>query len=224
MFITIGYENQAISTRVNMLMSLTKQIADFASGLFEVVGITQLSRVDNLLILGLESTPERNLDEFGCIDGHFRLYGYEKHVSPRLESILNFIRGKGYCAEPVGRYGYPLSGQLYLKGEALRAGLGRRGKNTLILHPRFGTRLRLVAVLTDAPVVPLVEPVLVEEENPACDDCSICIDACPEKLLEPYRMIDPSRCRSDSDNMETKHDHLVPCDLCVKLCPAGKKK
>ncbi len=206
-----------------MPMMLTKEITDFASGLFDAVGITQLSKVNNLLILGLESTPERNLDEFGYTNERFHMYGYEKYISPRLDSLLNFIRNKGFRAEPVGRHGYPLNGQLYLKGEALRAGLGRRGKNTLILHPQFGARLRLVAVLTDTPVVPLVEPVLFEEENPVCDNCSICIDACPEKILEPYHMIDPSRCRSDSDNMARKEDHLIPCDQCIRLCPAGGK-
>ncbi len=206
-----------------MLVTLTKQLANFASSLFDAVGISQLSKAEKLLILGLESTTDRNLDEFGYVAGHFRLYGYEKHVSPGIESILNFILGKGFRAEPAGRYGYPLNGQLYLKGEALRAGLGKRGKNTLILHPQFGPRLRLVALLTDAPIAPLWDPVLFEEENPVCNDCSICIDACPEKILEPYQMTDPSRCRSDSDNMLRKEDHLIPCDQCIRLCPACTK-
>jgi len=188
------------------------------------VGVSQLSKVDNLLILGLESTPERNLDEFGYTEGRFRMYGYENHVGPRLDSFLKFIQTSGFNATPVGRYGYPLNGQIYMKGEALRAGLGKRGKNTVILHPQFGPRLRLVAVVTDAPIVPLVEPVLFEEENPVCCNCSICIDACPEKLLEPYRMIDPTRCRSDSDNMVRKDDRLIPCDQCIRLCPAGSKQ
>ncbi len=213
---------QKISGWVDML-TLTKQLTDFASGLFDVVGISQLSNVENLLILGLESRTDRNLDEFGYLAGHFLMYGYEEYVSPRLDSVLNFIRCKGFRAEPVGRYGYPLNGQLYLKGEAIRTGLGKRGKNTLLLHPQFGPRLRLVAVLTDAPVVPLIEPLLYETENPVCDGCSICIDACPEKILEPYRMIAPSRCRSDSDNMAKQENRLIPCDRCVKLCPAGGK-
>src|SRR4030042_3219645 len=170
-------------------MTLTQQVIDYASNLFDVVGITQLSKTDNLFILGLESTSERNLDEFGYVEGHFRMFCYERHVSSRLDSLLNFVRSKDFYAEPVGRYGYPLNGQIYLKGEMLRAGIGKRGKNTLILHPKFGPRLRLVAVITNAPVRPLSEPVLVEEENPICVNCSICIDACPEKILDPYRMV-----------------------------------
>ena len=45
-------------------MSLASQIADKAGFLFDVVGVSRLSSGDSLLILGLESTPERNLDEF----------------------------------------------------------------------------------------------------------------------------------------------------------------
>jgi epoxyqueuosine reductase QueG len=205
-------------------MKPVQKIVEVAGNLFDAVGITRLSGTDNLLILGLESTPERNLDEFGYLDGRFRMYGYEKYVKARLESILNFIRCAGFQAKPLGRLGYPLNGQLYLKGEALRAGMGKRGKNTIILHPKFGPRLRLIAVVTDALLVPPVEPVTGEEENPVCKDCSICIDACPEKILAPYRMIDPLRCLSDTDNMSKENDRLIPCDLCLTLCPACKKK
>jgi epoxyqueuosine reductase QueG len=203
-------------------MTPTQKVIAVAGNLFDAVGITRLSETDNLLILGLESTAERNLDEFGYQDGRFHMFGYEKHVKARLESILNYIRGTGFQAKPLGRLGYPLNGQLYLKGEALRAGMGKRGKNTIVLHPVFGPRLRLIAVVTDAPLAPIVEPVTGEEENPVCKDCAICIDACPEKILAPYRMIDPYRCRSDTDNMLKNNDRLLPCDLCITLCPAGK--
>jgi epoxyqueuosine reductase QueG len=203
-------------------MTPTQKVVAAAGNLFDAVGITQLSETDNLLILGLESTAERNLDEFGYQDGRFHMYGYEKHVKARLESLLNYIRSTGFQANPSGRLGYPLNGQMNLKGEAIRAGMGKRGKNTIILHPVFGPRLRLIAVVTDAPLFPVVEPVIGEEENPVCKNCSVCINACPEKILEPYRMTDPYRCRSDTDNMQKNNDRLIPCDLCLTLCPAGK--
>lgn len=203
-------------------MNTNDEIISYANINFDVVGVTQLSGEENLLILGLESKPERNLDEFGYVNGKFHLFGYENHISRRLESVLDCIRGLGYTAAPVGKYGYPLNGELYLKGEIIRSGLGKRGKNTVILHPRFGNRLRFSTVVTNAPLTPLVKPVLFEEENPVCKDCSVCINACPEKILEPYRMIDSSRCRSDTTNMTRKNNLLIPCDLCLKLCPASK--
>jgi len=62
-----------------------------------------------------------------------------------------------------------------------------------------------------------------KEENPVCGGCSICIDACPTKALEPYRMPDPSLCLSDFANMVEEQDRLVSCGLCLHLCPMAKR-
>lgn len=205
-------------------MPVAQQIADYAAGLFDVVGFSRLSRGDNLLILGLESTPERNLDEFGRLGGDFQMYGFARHVNPRLESLLGFIREKGFSAEPVGQYGYPRRGEVSLKEEAVRAGLGRWGKNTIVLHPQYGPRLRFAAIKTNAPLDLPGNVSLMQEENPMCSQCSVCIDACPVKALEPYRMPDTSICLSNSAIMAEEQGRLVPCDICLRMCPAGKKR
>ena len=201
-------------------MTVARQIANYAGSFFDVVGASRLSSGDNLLILGLESTPQRNLDEFGRLEGDFHLYGFEKYVRPRLESLLNFIWGKGFSAESIGEYSYPRKGEVNLKEEAVRAGLGRRGKSTVVLHPRYGPWLRFMAIRTDAPLEPLIDSAPIEEESPVCSRCSICIDACPVNVLEPYRMPDTSLCLSNSTIMTEEQGRLVPCDICLYLCPA----
>ena len=45
-------------------MTVAQEIASYASALFDVAGATQLPDGFRLLIVGLESTPERDLDEF----------------------------------------------------------------------------------------------------------------------------------------------------------------
>ena len=50
-------------------MDIAQRISEYASSLFDVVGASQLPDGDCLLILGLESTPERDLDEFGIEQG-----------------------------------------------------------------------------------------------------------------------------------------------------------
>ncbi len=201
---------------------LTQQIAEQAGSLFDVVGVSRLPSGDSLLVLGLESTPQRDLDEFRHLDGAFHHYGFEKHVGPGLESLLNFIRGSGFFAEPVGRYGYPPKGEVNLKEEAIRAGLGGRGKSTVILHPKYGPWLRFIAIRTGAPLESSTGSAPTEEETPVCSQCSICIDACPVKALEPYRMPDTSLCLSNITNMTEEQGRLVPCDICLRLCPASK--
>ncbi len=201
-------------------MSKVGEIAEQSGAVCDVVAASRLSSGDNLLILGLESTAERNLDEFGHLDGNFQMYGFAKHVGFRLESVLDFIRSQGFSTEPVGRYGYPLKGEINLKKEAIRTGLGKRSKSTVVLHPKYGPRLRFLAVRTDAPLEPLIGPAFADEENPVCNGCSICIDVCPTRALEPYRMPDASLCLSDIPPV-TEDGHSILCDKCLHLCPAA---
>jgi len=204
-------------------MSVAQLIADYAGSLFDVVGITKLLSGHNLLILGLESTLERNLDEFGRLGSHFQIYGFAKYIGPGLEELLKFIHGKNFSAESLGRYGYPLHGEVNLKEEVIRAGLGKRGKSTVVLHPKYGPRLRFMAIRTDAPLEPLIGPNLPEEESPFCSGCTICIDACPVSALEPYHMPDPSICLSNINIMTEEKGQLIPCDICLHRCPANSQ-
>jgi epoxyqueuosine reductase QueG len=205
--------------RANVAVEIMEQ----AGLLFDVTGVTLLPNGSKLLILGLESTEKRDLDDFGHTGEVFRIFGFEEHVAPRLESVLQFIRSKGFSAEPVGKYGYPLRGEINLKMEAIRAGLGRRGKSAVVLHPEYGPRLRFLAVRTDATLQPATGRALAEEENPVCEDCSICIDICPTKVLEPYHMTDPWHCLSNI-NPVGEDGHSILCDECLHQCPAVGKK
>ena len=57
---------------------------------------------------------------------------------------------------------------------ALLAGLGWRGKNNLLVTPWYGSRVRLVTVITDAPLdadAPL--------DGRDCGECSLCVERCP---------------------------------------------
>ena len=202
----------------------SRAIVDHAESLFDAVGINRLADGNLLLILGLESTEDRNLDEFGRLNGEFQIYGFEKHVKPRLESLVNIISVNGFSAKPLGRYGYPRKGEFNLKEEAIRAGLGKRGKSTVVLNPGYGPRLRFMAIRTDAPLEPLINSPLPDEGSPFCSGCSICIDICPVQVLEPYSMPDTSLCLSNVDMMGGEESHIVPCDICLHQCPAAKEK
>ena len=201
-------------------MTINQQILDHINNLFDIVGVSRLSDTENLLILGLESTAERNLDDFGHQDGSFHLYGFEKHIAPRLDSLVDFIHSKGFSAEPLSRLGYPLQGEVNLKEHAIRTGLGKRGKNTIVLHPEYGTRLRFAGVRTDAPLDSTADRDLTEGDNPVCQDCTICIDVCPTDVLEPYHLFDIPHCLSNI-SPRTAEGRSILCDECIKQCPAN---
>jgi len=200
-------------------MTIVTEILEKAKELFDVAGIIPFDS-KTLIVLGLESTSERNLDDFGLENGIFRMYGFEKHIQHRLDELLLFISNAGYTAEAVGRIGYPLEGEINLKEAAIRLGIGKRGKNTVVLHSEYGPRLRFMGVMADIPC-DIPDTALNEEENSVCIDCNVCINACPVNALEPYRMPDPKICLSYF-TPKTDDGRSILCDLCLKLCPAGK--
>ena len=76
-----------------------------------------------------------------------------------------------------------LSMSIPLKTSAIKCGLGSQGKNTLLIIPNYGPRIRLISVLTTAKL-DIDEPF----KEDLCRNCEKCIKACPTKALEPYRI------------------------------------
>ena len=58
------------------------------------------------------------------------------------------------------------------------------------------------------------------EENPLCQDCTACIEACPVSILEPYYLCDRSSCLADTTGKDP--GKVVCCDICWTVCPVGR--
>jgi epoxyqueuosine reductase QueG len=72
-----------------------------------------------------------------------------------------------------------LLGDISLRHAAVSAGLGVFGRHNLVIHPRFGSRLSFTGILSS---LPLSSDPPVKEE--LCNDCNLCVEACPGKALE----------------------------------------
>lgn len=204
-------------------MDITGDILEQAMELFDSAGVVA-TEAGVVLILGLASTPERNLDEAVIEDGRFVLQGWLKHVKPRLIVLRDLLGERGFEAEAVGWWGYPMAAEvMQLKPLAVMAGLGGQGKNTLILDPKFGPWLRLAAIRTNAPLTATGPGIYERRENPLCQSCQACIDACPvEGLLQPYRLLDPARCLVNIES-NLVWEKLGSCAMgCVTKCPVGR--
>ena len=132
-------------------------------------------------------------------------------VSLRLSLLLE---REGYWANPAD-----YEPGLYLKEAGVLAGLGVIGKNNLLITEKYGPRIRLRAVHTDASLKP--DPIL--ECPDYCRKCSMCIDACPANALDGGKY-DKTVCRSYcEDNLQKVSDHSVLwCMKCSTVCPIGK--
>ena len=111
--------------------------------------------------------------------------------------------------DPAGRRGM-VSHRLV--GHA--AGLGWIGRSRLLVHPRYGARLRYATVLTDAPYPP-GRPI----EN-RCGDCRDCVEACPAGAIRvSSRDLDLEACHAklrEFRKLPFIGQHI--CGICVKAC------
>ena len=109
---------------------------------------------------------------------------------------------------------------------AQTAGLGFRGKNTLLLNKNEGSMFFLGEIFTNLPLIP-GNPV-----TPHCGSCTKCIEVCPtQAIISPY-IIDARKCISylTIENKESiPHEfrsaignRIYGCDDCQLFCPWNK--
>jgi ferredoxin len=203
-------------------VSVEEEIMARARSLFDVVGVAVApSTGDTILILGLVSTPQRDLDEMTSDSGRTIMRGFARHAKPVQDALIEFITGRGYAAELVGHLGYPQD-ELNLKHMAVAAGLGEQGKSTLVIHPGFGPWLRFMSIKTDAPLRTTGTGVYRKEDASLCAGCERCIEACPVGILTPYRLEDTGRCLAAVS--PERPGGVAICEYCVVVCPVGERK
>lgn len=129
--------------------------------------------------------------------------------------IANFIQNQGYDALPVSASvmldwqtpGAHLSHKLV----GYHAGVGWRGKNSLLVNPLYGSKVRYSTILTNFPLIP-DKPL-----DTNCGDCHNCMDNCPVQAITEDGY-DLEKCHTQLKIYQNK-DHLtLICGLCVKCC------
>ncbi len=113
---------------------------------------------------------------------------------------------------------------------AYRAGLGRYGKNSLLINNELGSYFVIGELL-----LPIELPYDIPLEGSPCVDCDKCVKSCPAGALSfKYSGVDARRCISyltieAKDNIVgnkviAKTHSLFGCDMCQEVCPlnAGK--
>jgi epoxyqueuosine reductase len=203
-------------------VNAAERILARARELFDAVGVAvDPATGDTILVLGLVSTPERDLDDFASDGVRTVLRGFARHAKPKQDELIAFIREQGYHAELVGVLGYPHGG-LNLKHLAVAAGLGEQGKNTLVISPEFGPWLRFMSLKTDAPLAATGTGRYEKEEASCCASCSRCVEACPVGILAPYRLEDTDRCLAAVS--PDRPGGVAICEECVVVCPVGRRE
>jgi len=105
-------------------------------------------------------------------------------------------------------------GHLSHKQVARLAGLGWMGRNNLLVNQEFGSRIRLVTILTNLPL---------EKNSPSsmnCGSCRACLSVCPAgAIAERQEDFDHLRCHEQLKTFsKTLHFSHHICGICVKAC------
>ena len=148
---------------------------------------------------------------------------YHKVMRNRLQEFALLIE------KQIGSFGYRVftdSAPLMEVELARKAGLGWRGKHTLLLNRELGSTFFLGEILVDVPL-----PIDQEEES-HCGTCQACIDVCPTKAITAPYQLDARRCISyltienpDAIPVEFRMamgNRVYGCDDCQLICPWNK--
>jgi len=145
---------------------------------------------------------------------------YHRVIGRPLRALASYIRALEPGAEA---YVSVDTGPVLERAWAARAGVGWVGKNGLAVRRDLGSWFFLGVVVTT---------VQLEPDSPAvdqCQDCRLCIDACPTGAIVEPRVIDANRCISyhTVENRDERPealrakfgDWVFGCDVCQEVCP-----
>lgn len=105
---------------------------------------------------------------------------------------------------------------------AIKAGLGFRGKNTLLINPEIGSYCYIGAILIDQ------ELTYDKPLELTCGNCSNCLDNCPTGALESPYQLNARKCISYHNKGKKRsttidlHGWAYGCDDCQSCCPYNK--
>jgi epoxyqueuosine reductase len=190
-------------------------------------GISMGVRIPDSIV---DFLPQRADHNVAC---EYRTHGYDI-LNRRLEHtasiVSSFLNQSGFRTLPIPaaertdqENGVPTVSH---KMVAHIAGLGWIGKNCLLVTPDYGPRLRLISLLTDAPVSGVNEPF-----GERCGDCDMCAAVCPVGAIkgrnyahgEPReKRLDFRKCQEYFGQLAQTEKHPV-CGMCLYACPVGQR-
>ncbi|MDX9729347.1 MAG: tRNA epoxyqueuosine(34) reductase QueG [Bacteroidales bacterium] len=159
------------------------------------------------------------------VSRYARVKDYHQVIEEKLNRVQKIIRKE--VPDAVCRV-FCDAGPVTEKAWAIRAGLGWRGKHSLVLNKDIGSFFLLGEIVTTAEFI--CDDASARDR---CGDCTLCIDACPTGAICSDRTIDARRCIS---YLTIEHNGNIPeefrgktermifgCDRCQEVCPYNRK-
>jgi epoxyqueuosine reductase QueG len=139
-----------------------------------------------------------------------------------------FLESQGYRSIPIPaaypRINKEICGVFSHRHAAVRAGLGEFALNNMLTTPQFGSRIRLISIITEAPLAP-DEPCTNELCPGKRLECQLaCVRNCPVHAISENGIIDKAKCLHYQEQIMPWSASELRCGLCVASCPIGERQ
>ena len=135
-------------------------------------------------------------------------------LTQKARELAEWLKQQGWQARV-----HDFQGENVILHYAVATGLAQMGINGQGLTPSAGSRCRITAITTDAPLT-LDEPRDLGIHR-ICDECRICVRRCPSGAIpgrrQPYRGIEKSKLNMARCAPVVAQTH--GCAVCMKVCP-----
>jgi len=180
-----------------------------------------------LLVLWKYPEPLAPLQDPACVKISSYAQGEDYHLS--LGAFLGKVLAQFHEEDPTIQARVFVDAQPVLERElAVLAGLGWIGKNSLLLHRKWGSAFFIGGILLDQ----VWEDSMGKSDFSYlehCGNCRLCVDSCPTQAISEFRSINANRCISYL-NIEYKGSLSQPlgnwlfgCDICQSVCPWNRR-
>ena len=173
---------------------------------------------ENAIVLGMEMDYDA-IDTAPEPPAGIESLNIYAELGEATNELTNFIKSKGYRA--IGCH--PLGGPILYPAIAVKAGLGKIGKQGLLITKKFGPRQRLSLISVNIDNLP---------ENPSedfvidsyCKKCKRCFNLCPVNAIydEPIYNENGTVTRIDGEKCIEYFYETTGCSVCIKECPFHK--
>ena len=173
---------------------------------------------ENAIILGMEMDYEA-IDTAPEPPAGVESLNIYAELGEATNKLTKFIRSKGYRA--IGCH--PLGGPILYPAMAVKAGLGKIGKQGLLITKKFGPRQRLSLIAVNITPLPEIVQDNIDVEQ-YCKKCNRCVNLCPASAIykEPIVKENGIVTRIDGDKCIEYFYETTGCSVCIKECPFHK--
>ncbi len=206
-------------------MDYLKKNSDLRSNLQELWPDTKSALVVGMQYKSNKKNKNYCSDNDGKIAEYARGGDYHKFIKKRLLRILKELKE---LDETIEGRSFVDTAPILERDLAVKAGLGWKGKNSLLLNRDLGSYFFLGVLLLNKEIT---NSNLFEDNH--CGTCNECVEKCPTDAIIGPEIVDARRCISyltielrgaiPRDLRTMMGNHIFGCDICQMVCPWNEK-